>query len=85
MRLKIVRIGNSRGVRLPAAVLQQAGLEDEADLQVVDGAVVLRRPRRAREGWDAAFAAYVAEGAEEDLLGPASSTPEWDAEEWTWR
>lgn len=85
MRLKIVRIGNSRGVRLPAAVLRQAGLTDEAELEVADGSVVLRRPRRVREGWDAAFAAYAAEGPEENLLGEAGHTPGWDSKEWTWR
>ena len=34
MRSKIVRIGNSQGVRLPKLMIEQAGLSDEVELRV---------------------------------------------------
>lgn len=39
MRSKLVKIGNSRGVRIPKALLDEAGLEDELDIRVVDGEI----------------------------------------------
>lgn len=39
MRSKLVKIGNSRGVRIPKAMLDEAGLEDELDIRVVDGEI----------------------------------------------
>lgn len=57
MRAELIRIGNSQGVRLPQAVIKQAGLEGELDLSVADGAVVIRPGRPSRRGWREAAAA----------------------------
>ena len=43
MKTRLVRIGNSRGVRIPKPLLEQAGLEDEVQLRVVDDGSCLRR------------------------------------------
>ena len=51
MRAKLVRIGNSRGVRLPKAVIAEANLGDEVELVVRKGEVVIKRVRKVREGW----------------------------------
>jgi antitoxin MazE len=42
MRTKIVKIGNSRGVRIPRALLDEAGIDDAIDMSVVDGEVRIR-------------------------------------------
>jgi antitoxin MazE len=52
MRIAIRRIGNSRGMIIPTAILQQLGLEAEADVSVEDGALVVRPPAKpVRSGW----------------------------------
>ena len=51
MRSRLIRIGNSRGVRLPKAFIEEAGLEEAVELQVRGGAVVISSRRRARAGW----------------------------------
>lgn len=52
MRIAIRRIGNSRGIIIPTALLQQLGLESEAEVSVEDGALVVRVPTKpARSGW----------------------------------
>jgi antitoxin MazE len=81
MKAKLVRIGNSRGVRLPKAVIGQCALGDIVELHVRDGAVVIRPvPRRPREGWEAAFAAMAEAGEDPPLDMPAG---DWDRQEWT--
>lgn len=52
MQTKLVRIGNSRGLRLPQAVIEQAGLKDQIELTVRKGAITLRPARRPRAGWE---------------------------------
>ncbi len=37
MRAKLVKIGNSRGVRIPRALLEEAHLIDDIEITVVDG------------------------------------------------
>jgi antitoxin MazE len=56
MKVAIVQIGNSRGVRLPKAVLDQVALQDEAKLTVEDGRIVIAPPS-PRRGWAEAMAA----------------------------
>lgn len=66
MQATLVRIGNSRGVRLPKTVIEAAGLKDGLDLEVREGTVIIRNARIARSGWAEAAAACHATG--EDAL-----------------
>jgi antitoxin MazE len=56
MKVAIVAIGNSRGVRLPKTVLDQLGFGAEAELVVEDGRVTLTPLSTPRRGWAEAFA-----------------------------
>ncbi|HET7273824.1 MAG TPA: AbrB/MazE/SpoVT family DNA-binding domain-containing protein [Longimicrobiaceae bacterium] len=50
-----MRIGNSKGIRLPKLLLQESGLDEEVELEVEDGQIIIRSPERPRAGWPAAF------------------------------
>ncbi|MBN1458783.1 MAG: hypothetical protein JXA57_04555 [Armatimonadetes bacterium] len=43
MRVQIVGIGNSRGIRIPQAVLRQVSFAEEVEMEVTDGKITLRR------------------------------------------
>ena len=51
MKTHLVRIGNSRGVRLPKPLIEQAGLSEEVELRVQEGAIIITRARSLRSGW----------------------------------
>lgn len=56
MRVSIVPIGNSRGIRIPKAVLEQCGLNKEAEMEVQDNKVIIKPlKKKTREGWSKAF------------------------------
>ena len=81
---KLVAIGNSRGVRLPKAMIEQAGLQDDVELELVEGAIVIRRKRKVREGW-AEAARLMAERGEEPLPETLDLTEtEWERDHWRW-
>jgi antitoxin MazE len=82
VRTRLVRIGNSRGVRLPKSLIAQVGLTDEIELHVRDGAIILERAISARSGWEEA-AKEIRKRDKDRLLDPVSST-HFDEEEWEW-
>lgn len=84
MKVAIVRIGNSRGIRLPKTVLEQCDLGDEADLEVKNGQVVIRSSRRPRSGWEASFADMHEAGDDAMLDADANLSTDWVEREWRW-
>ena len=82
MKSRIVRIGNSQGIRIPKPLLEQAGLEDEVELHAEQGRIVIATARRARAGWAEAARALHAAGG--DVLEPTGPTA-FDRTEWKWR
>ena len=71
MRVTLVKIGNSQGIRIPKAVIEQVGLEKDIDLVVSDEGIILRPVKRLRGNWEAA--ATSCHKAGEDNLS------EWDS------
>jgi antitoxin MazE len=57
MKVTLVSVGNSRGIRLPKAVLDQCQFTDTAELKVEDGRLVLTPISAPRAKWAEAFAA----------------------------
>ncbi len=82
MRSRIVRIGNSQGVRLPKLMIEQAGLTEEVELRVESGQIVIASPRKARAGW--AEAAQRAHATGDDRLESSGPT-RFEETEWEWR
>ncbi|MGA2581774.1 MAG: AbrB/MazE/SpoVT family DNA-binding domain-containing protein [Tepidisphaeraceae bacterium] len=83
MRTKLVAIGNSRGVRLPKAVIEQCALDGKIELIVQNGQLVIRGVKSPRAGWDKAFK-KMREKGDDFLIDPAVPLTEWDSTEWTW-
>lgn len=82
MKAQLVRMGNSRGVRLPKVVIEQAGLTEEVELEVRGATVVIAAARKPRAGWAEAARQLHAAGGER-LLDPPTST-KFDEVEWQW-
>ena len=82
MIVKLISIGNSRGIRIPRSVIRQCGFEDQVEMRVGDGIVTLAPARRLREGWESAFARMAATGGDE-LMIPDTLAGDWDRE-WEW-
>ncbi|MGH9895871.1 MAG: AbrB/MazE/SpoVT family DNA-binding domain-containing protein [bacterium] len=82
MKTRLVRIGNSRGIRLPKPVIEEAGLSDEVELRVRPGAVVIQPTAGVRRAWGEA-AKRLRERNEDALLDPGTVT-RFDEQEWKW-
>ena len=73
MKARLVRIGNSRGIRLPKPLIEQAGLTDEVELRIHGGTITIRSAESARAGW-AEAAKLMHERGDDRLLDPPTST-----------
>ena len=82
MKARLVRIGNSRGVRLPKPLIEEAGLTEDVELQVQEGKIIISRVSRVRERW--AQAAKKLANREEDRLLDEPTATHFDIEEWNW-
>ncbi len=81
---EIVRIGNSKGVRIPKALREQVGLEGKVTLSVERGALVIRpKARKPREGWAEQYDRALKENPEQELLLPDDMGTVYD-KDWTW-
>ena len=82
MKAKLVRIGNSRGIRLPKPLIEQAGLSDEVELEARNGTIVISPANGARDGWEEA-ARVLHERGDDQIADPEVAT-RFDDEEWEW-
>lgn len=82
MKSRLVRIGNSRGVRIPKPLLEEAGLEDEVHLTLGPDGILISPASAARSGWSEA-AALLRERGEAGLLDEPAPT-RFDESSWEW-
>jgi antitoxin MazE len=83
MKTALVRIGNSRGVRIPKPLIAQCGLRDTVELRVENECLVISAQRRPRQGWEDAFRAARSTHGDELLLETVEPN-EFDLKEWQW-
>lgn len=82
IRTRIVKIGNSQGIRIPKILLEQSGIQSEVEIEVQGNFLKIRSAPLIRQGWDAAFA-QMAEHHDDVLLDAGTATA-WEQEEWIW-
>jgi antitoxin MazE len=84
LKARIIKIGNSQGLRIPRLVLEQLDLKDEVELEIQDKQLIIRPLRARRRGWEEQFQAMAATGDDQLLDEDVPSLSTWDDEEWKW-
>lgn len=81
----LIRIGNSQGVRIPKAIIEQAKLGDrELEFKVIDDGLLIKPVKKSRQGWKKQFDQSLKK------RGISESDQEWidaplvDTEDWEW-
>lgn len=55
MEIDVIKIGNSKGIRLPLAILKQCGIESKVELEIEDNRIIIKSVKTPRQGWSEAF------------------------------
>jgi antitoxin MazE len=84
MKTRIVRIGNSRGIRIPKPLIEQTGISEEVIISVKGNTLVISPASPPRAGWAEAFARMALQGDDAFIHGGPSLATQWDEEEWEW-
>ncbi len=82
IRTQVVKIGNSRGIRIPKLFIDQTRLGNEVEIAVQRGTIVIRPVSRPRSGWAEQFPAMAKYGDDQLLDKPIPT--KWDRNEWVW-
>jgi antitoxin MazE len=82
IRTKLIKIGNSQGLRLPKILLEQSGIIGEVEIELQAEGILIRpiAPPQTRKGWDQAFAEMAALGYDRLLDEPTATL--WEETEW---
>ena len=83
-RTHIIRIGNSRGIRIPRLLLEQAGMSGEVQLEAMVDRIVIRPSRLPRQDWEDGFKAMGQQGDDRWVDGMSPPQASWDETDWEW-
>lgn len=83
MKVNIIRIGNSQGVRIPKPILEKCGLRGRVEMNVEDNVLVIAPVQEARDGWSDAFKRMAEQDDDEPLLNE-NDLSSWDESDWEW-
>ncbi len=83
VKTRIVKIGNSQGIRIPKLLLDQLNLSGDVELEVENDCLVVRSSKPARHGWEEQFR-LMAQGDEQPLDVTTATLTTWDDDEWEW-
>ena len=84
MRARVVKIGNSQGIRIPKPLLEQTGIADDVEIEIEKNQIIIRPVSNPRKGWDKAFKAMAEKGDDSLVDEMEDIRHSWDEEEWQW-
>ena len=62
MRISIIQIGNSKGLRLPKSIIEKYNIQGEMEIILNEHDITLKPIKKVREGWEEAFKQMHANG-----------------------
>jgi antitoxin MazE len=77
MKSTIRKIGNSRGVLLPKSFIEECGMKDDVEIELVDNAIVIRPAAELRKGW---FDKAISDEHVLDSIPLEEGIPDWEWE-----
>jgi antitoxin MazE len=81
MIVDVVKIGNSKGLRIPSVILKQCQIGDKLDLTFEDGKIVLRPINAPRKDWREAFKSMNKNGDDLPIIDDTIDV----SEDWEWK
>jgi antitoxin MazE len=83
IKTRIVKIGNSQGIRIPKLLLNQTNFGDEVELELLENRIVIRPSQSSRQDWEEQFK-KMAEQGDDWLLDDIAQLSSWDEDDWEW-
>lgn len=84
MKLKVIDIGNSKGIRFPQALIQQYNLRTEINVELKKDGIMITPTQKPRAGWEEQFKIATSKISSEEKSWMDTSNS-FDEEDWTWK
>lgn len=55
MEIRLVNIGNSKGIRIPKTILEQYNISEKLEMILEKGRIILKPKTVPRKGWEKSF------------------------------
>ncbi len=68
MEISVIKIGNSKGIRLSKTLLDKYNIQDTVEVILEKGQIVIKPLSRPRKGWEKAFKRMAENGADRLLI-----------------
>ncbi len=68
METSIIKIGNSKGLRLSKTILEKYNIQDKVEIILEMGQIVLKPIQQTRKNWDKAYEKMSLEGDDKLLI-----------------
>lgn len=81
MKAQIIQIGNSQGLRIPKALLEETKISGEVELEVCADGILIRNMNKPRSDWDTRFKA---ETEFDDDQASGRLATEFEKKGWQW-
>jgi len=81
----LIPIGNSQGIRIPKALIEQADLQNHLlELKIVNEGLLIKPAKKARDNWEASISAILQEEGEDSVDDEWINSTLTDDNEWEW-
>ena len=84
MKTQIVKIGNSKGIRIPKPILKQCNLDADVELEVRNEGLLIKPAKTPRHNWDQSFAKMAENEEDELILEDSDTNTGFEKEKWRW-
>jgi antitoxin MazE len=82
MLVSVVQIGNSKGIRLPKAIIEQCDIDDKLDMEIKDNEIILKPVKKTpRDGWADKFKMMAKNGDDKLVIDDRIDI---DMKNWEW-
>ena len=68
MEVSVIKIGNSKGIRLSKTILQEYDIDDTVELELKEDHIQIRPKRKPRQDWEASFKEMANDENEETMI-----------------
>ena len=82
MQTDVVKIGNSKGIRIPAIILKECKIANKVEMEVQDGKIIIIPVSNPRKNWGDQFKEMRKNGDDKLLI---DDTSDINLEDWEWK
>lgn len=80
MTIHLAQIGNSKGIRIPQAILQEVKFTNQAEISIKNSKIIITPTPEKRKNWTQEFK----NNSPTPTLLPENLAHSWDEENWEW-